>query len=326
MSRLVWQPIHVVIDERARSGDRLFWIVAPFVKLDALARLFDSTKPTTGLKLVCRWRPEDLVAGVSDLEVFGYLKAMGCELYVNQQIHMKLYAFESNVAISTSANLTLRGMGYVDIDRANIEVGSDVELTAADWVNLYRVVRGSRLMTPELYTRFVEYVNANPPRPQTAEAPDLLGPPKKFTLASLPATDSPEELAEFYFHAVSSSKTAEDARKAFQDLATFGVPPGLSRTEFDNELGNAFRESPFVVEFVDHLRVEGSLHFGAVNTWIHQKCEDVPLPYRWEVKTNTHAFYNWLSHFFPEVTWDRPHYSQVIYWGRGSHGEKSVDL
>ena len=238
---------------------------------------------------------------------------------------MKLYAFESNIAVSTSANLTLRGLGYVDSDKANIEVGSDVELTATDWVNLYRVVRGSRLMTPEIYARFVEFVNASPPRPQTPEAPDLLGPAKQFTLASLPATDSAEELAEFYFNPASSPQTAEAARRAFQDLATFGVPPGLSRTEFDSALGAAFGKNPFVAEFLDYLRAQGSLRFGAVNTWIHQKCEDVPLPYRWEIKTNTHAFYNWLSHFFPEVSWDQPHHSQVIYWGRGKHGERNAD-
>lgn len=326
MSSLIWQPIHVAIDERARSGDRLFWIASPFVKLDALVRLFDSTKPPTGLKLVCRWRPEDFVAGVSDLRVFDYLNAMGCELYVNKHLHMKLYVFESNIAISTSANLTLRGLGYVDLDQANIEVGSDVELSGADWTGLYRVVRGSRLMTPELYARFVDYVNANPPRPQASDVPDLLGPSKKFTLASLPATDSPEELAEFYFHAASFSNITEATRRSLQDLSTFGVPPGLLRAEFDNVLGNAFRESPFVMEFVDHLRVKGSLHFGAVNAWIHQKCEDVPLPYRWEIKANTHAFYNWLSHFFPEVTWDRPHHSQVIYWGRELFEEKNAGI
>lgn len=46
----------------------------------------------------------------------------------------------------------------------------------------------------------------------------------------------------------------------------------------------------------------------------HLLKEDVPLPYRWEIKDNTRIFYNWLAHFFDEITWDRPNYSQVIYW------------
>jgi hypothetical protein len=228
---------------------------------------------------------------------------------------MKLYVFESNAAVSTSANLTQRGLGYVEPDQANIEIACEVELTAADWVNLYRVIRESRLITTELYARFEEFVIANPPSPAAASVPDLLGPPKRFTLASLPATDSPTELAEFYADP-SSWNDPEALRRAFQDLATFGIPQDLARTDFERALGAAFRESPFVMEFVQYLRAEGSLRFGAVNSWIHQTCEDVPLPYRWEITSTTHALYNWLAHFYSEVTWDRPNHSQVIYWNQ----------
>src|SRR5687768_17288676 len=119
MSRLVWQPIHLAIDQRAESGDRLFWIVAPFVKVDALARLLDSTRASAGLKLVCRWRPADLISGASDLGVFDLLNDKGCELYVNPRVHMKLYVHESNIALSASANLTLRGLGYLDVGAVN---------------------------------------------------------------------------------------------------------------------------------------------------------------------------------------------------------------
>jgi hypothetical protein len=72
-----------------------------------------------------------------------------------------------------------------------------------------------------------------------------------------------------------------------------------------------------VTDFVELLKVERSLRFGAVNDWIHKKCEDVPLPYRWEIKDNTRIFYDWLAHYFPNITWDRPNYSQVIYWNKG---------
>jgi hypothetical protein len=103
-------------------------------------------------------------------------------------------------------------------------------------------------------------------------------------------------------------------RRGIHDLVTFHVRPGLDRSEMDQQLGNSFRQTAFVVEFVKLLKTKQSLRFGAVNDWIHSKCEDVPLPYRWEIKENTRIFYNWLEHFYPEITWDRPHYSQVIYW------------
>jgi hypothetical protein len=98
------------------------------------------------------------------------------------------------------------------------------------------------------------------------------------------------------------------------DLVTFHIPPDLSRIDFDKSLGQAFCKTPFVIDFIELLRSERSLRFGAVNNWLHEKCEDVPLPYRWEIKENTRIFYDWLACFFPEISWDRPNYSQVIYW------------
>jgi hypothetical protein len=101
------------------------------------------------------------------------------------------------------------------------------------------------------------------------------------------------------------------------DGTSVAIPPGLSNTEFDQQLGDSFRRTPFVIEFVELLKTEKSLRFGAVNDWIYRMCEDVPFPYRWDIKENTRIFYNWLEHYFTEIVWDRPNYSQVIYWREG---------
>ena len=129
-----------------------------------------------------------------------------------------------------------------------------------------------------------------------------------------PLGRSEDELEEFYFSSATHPHSSETARRAFQDLATFRIPLSLSREEFKKALEDGFRKNPFVERFADHLRNERSLRFGAVNAWLQQTCEDVPLPYRWEIKSSTQALYNWLASFYPEVTWDRPNYSQVIYW------------
>jgi hypothetical protein len=313
MPGLLWSPIHRALDERARSGDNLFFIVAPYVKFDALKLLFQSATPKPGLKLICRWLPNDLIAGVSDLEIFGYLTDHGSQLYINPQVHLKVYAFESDVAISSSGNLTMAGLGYADAAKANVEVGTAVSLEAADWVNLYKVVNGSRLVTPELYLRFSEYVRSRPTFPPLTPGPDLLGPPKTYTIGSLPAVDSPEDLERFYFGEM-QSMTPDFRRRAYHDLATFNVPHQADRNTFRRTLEISFLTNPFVADLLQHLRILGSMHFGGVNTWIHDRCEDVPLPYKWEIKSTTHALYNWLAHFIPEVSWDRPHQSQILHW------------
>jgi hypothetical protein len=165
----------------------------------------------------------------------------------------------------------------------------------------------------DMFRRYQQYLAECPDIPKPVSPRDLLGGPKTYTISSLPAMETPVKLAEYYF-ASSVVRNPETTRRAAHDLVMFGLAPGLSQTEFDQRLGEVFRSTPFVMDFIEYLRGEKSLRFGAVNDWIHQKCEDVPLPYRWELKENTRCLYNWLQHFVPEIAWDRPDYSQIIYW------------
>src|SRR6266446_1629546 len=309
---LVWSPVHHMLEERIKLGDNIILLIVPFIKVAALQQLHRVQTQKVQLKVVCRWRTDDLLSGASDVEVFTYLKAAGCQLYLHPDIHMKLYVFDSNIAFNTSANLTFSGLGYSQ--KSNIEVGNMVKLNSEDLTKIYTIVATSRQVDDDMYLRFKTFVEQNE-LPRLAVATfDFLGKPKAYTISSLPATESPEQLAEFYFDPDPTKYTPENVRRGVHDLVTFGLPPGLNRTEFDRHLGEAFRNTPFVAGFVELLKQQTSLRFGAVNDWIHQKCEDVPLPYRWEIKENTRIFYDWLAHYIPAIASDRTHHSQVIYW------------
>lgn len=310
---LIWGPVCKSLETYIDSGDSLLLLISPFIGLDALKRFLECSAVQSNIKVITRWKPKDVVTGASDIAIYPYLVERKIPLYINYNIHLKLYVFQSNIAFSTSGNLTLRGFGYSE--KSNVEVGSFIHLTYRDWTKIYALVNTSRQVDDAIYERYKKYVESctKIARPETP-LPDLCGNPKAFTISSLPAMETPTKLSEYYFSSDTTPYSAEEIRQAAHDLTTFNVPPGCGQPEFMQQLGYCFRQTPFVVEFVKILKVENSLRFGAVNNWIHEKCEDVPLPYRWEIKENTRVFYNWLEHFFPEVTWDRPHYSQVIYW------------
>ena len=312
---LVWSPVYKVLEDRINANDDIILILVPFAKLAALQQLHWVHSSKVKLKVICRWRPEDIIAGVSDLEVFNYLKESGSQLYINPDIHLKLYVFASNTAFNTSGNMTLRGLGYSE--SVNIEVGNMVALTTNDWTKIYEIINTSRQVDDALYQRFKDYAAQRPPLGTPMPPMDLLPPAKTYTISSLPATESPQKLAAFYFDPSREKLTPEEMRRAAHDLAFFGIQPDLPRSEFDKQLGEKFCQTPFVTDFVELLKAERSLRFGAVNDWIHKKCEDVPLPYRWEIKENTRIFYDWLVHYIPQITWDTPNYSQVIYWKKG---------
>jgi hypothetical protein len=310
---LIWSPVWQPLETHIGSGDSLLLLISPFIGLEALRRFLQCTRAQHTIKVITRWRPEDVRAGVSDIEVYRYLGERGISLYINDEIHLKLYVFESNIAFSTSSNLTLRGFGYSD--NANVEVGSFVGVTQGDWSKLFQLINTSHRVDDDIYQLYKRYVDCCPKAPGLAvPPPDLSGISKAYTISSLPAMESPVDLTNYYFAPDTVEHPPEVVRRAAHDLITLGVPPRLNHSEFNRRLDDSFRRTPFVMEFIEVLKAEKSLRFGAVNEWIHQKCEDVPLPYRWEIKDNTRIFYNWLQHFFPEISWDRPNYSQVIHW------------
>lgn len=306
--------MHQAILERVRSGDPLVLLVAPFAKVDALAQLLHDQTCVRGLKVIVRWRAQDLAAGVADIEVYEWLKSRGASLYVNPNIHLKLYVFESNQALCTSANLTRAGLGYSET--SNIEAGCLEQLTDPDWRCLYQLIGESRPVNDEVFRSYQDFLAKLPPAKQLALPPLALPPRKEFTTAFLPAIDSPGELLKYYMNPGAPGFSPDFVRRASHDLTLFDMPRGLSESEFTSLLATRFRAIPFVVGFAQFVRAQGSLRFGAANDWIHRHCEDVPIPYRWELKENTHILYNWLAKFHaPHITWSVPgNYSQVIEW------------
>jgi hypothetical protein len=193
-----------------------------------------------------------------------------------------------------------------------------LQLSSDDWANIYQVIATSRQVDEALYSRLKTYVENYPDHVRVMPPFDFVDRTKTkiYTISSLPATETPRQLAEYYRDPLGRIYAPDDIRRAAHDLVTFGSGPGLNSVDFETQVGDAFRRTPFVNDFVLHLRDNNDLRFGAVKDWIHQRCQDVPLPYGWEIEESTRILYNWLAHFYPDITWDRPNHSQVIYWQR----------
>jgi hypothetical protein len=313
VSELVWSPVYRVLEDRLKAGDKLILLVVPFIKEAALKQLLWVTDKCPHLKVVVRWRPGDLIAGVADLEIFPFLKEQGIPLFFNQNIHLKLYAFESNDAFVTSGNLTLSGLGYAE--KGNVEVGNMVALRFQDWQQLFAIVDGSMQVDETVYASFQQAL-ANSPKP-TSESPCDPWPQfarKLFTIQTLPASETPTALIDFYLRGDFQESKPELYRRFAHDLAIYQVPIGLDMDALKKFLINAVKDHPFIVSFVAELRQQSSMSFGAVTAWLHDHCEDVPVPYRYVVKDSVRTLFNWLEFAYQEISWDTPRYAQVIYW------------
>ena len=306
--KLQWTPLFESISQ---IGGKCNLLIAPFIQTDALMALlqhFDNSM----LQVITSWTAANLATGVSDPEIYKVLKKMQVPLYIHPNIHLKLFVFEDNLGFHTSANITRKGLGLVP--ESNIEVGVCLPLELNDWLRINDVLETSHRVTDQIYTKAVQYVEENknrfPPLPPL-NLPKIYE-PHPFSRQSLPQCPTPDDLWAFYRDGL----VGNTPRSAyFHDLWLYGITKGnLSRDEFMEQLGNAFRTHPFVEAIVTLLKDRRTLHFGAVNAWITNNCSDRPTPSRWEIKPVTQGLYEWLTFFFNEVSWSRPNFSQIISW------------
>jgi PLD-like domain len=319
---LVWTPTYKYVAHKIREKKKLQFIIAPFIKREALKQLLDQCEDTSNLKVIVRWDKADIVSQVSDLEVYKDLKNQGIPLYRHSSIHLKMLVFDQNWAFHTSSNITKKGLGLAD--KPNIEVGVQIRLETNDWIQIQKLLASSIRIDEVLYERFVKYKADNKTKSDPLPPLQLdLGLEKDFSKLSLPATQSPNQLYEIY-ERPDKFKDEEDLYAAFvHDLVLYDVSNDVSREDFFQQLGKNFKAHLFVQKIVGLIKREGSARFGKVNEWITEHCSDNPTPYTWELKESTNKLYNWLDYFFDEIHWDRPNYSQVIYWNIGQDRKSS---
>ena len=87
-------------------------LVAPFIKASVIERLLDKISPGVSLKCITRWFPEEIVAGVSDLEVWNLIQNHdNSSLWLRPDLHAKYYRADNRCLIG-SANLTGKALGW----------------------------------------------------------------------------------------------------------------------------------------------------------------------------------------------------------------------
>jgi len=315
-SKLNWNPlIKNIKNELSRSNSPLL-IIVPFIKAEPLRELISSVSECNKLKIIVRWLPNDIINRVSDLAVYEITKNRNIPLYVNASIHLKLFVFNNNTAYHTSGNITQMGIGISE--KPNIEVGCKVSLGNADWKNLYSIISNSILVNDLIYNAYLEklgnFLYIKESNVPLIELSNLI-PDREFSLDSLPAIRTPQELFQIYNNMINEDKTTELYRRAIHDIILFNIKDDLSELEFFKCLKNEFVSKKFIQRIVKLLEKHKSMRFGGVTNWIQDNCSDVPLPYRVEIKKNTKFLFNWLSYFYEEISWSIPNsHSQVLFW------------
>ena len=282
-------------------------LIAPFIKAASLSRLLSAVSSQVTVTCVTRWRPDEVAAGVSDLEVLDEIEPrLGASLLLSPRLHGKYFRADDRCLVG-SANLTGRALGW--INPPNIELllpapaghprllqfeesvlASAHEATPELRALVHAAAEQIQLQSPA-HGSFIQSSEASLGEPW--ETVGAAGPESGTSQLWLPRLRQPEDAFAAY-QGTSELLTSAAREAALHDLAVLDPPPKLSRPAFDAWTGVALLQMPLVAR-IDRF-VEQPRRFGAVRDLI-ATTTDVSGE---EAATLWQSTMRWLLYYLPE--------------------------
>lgn len=282
----------------AKGCQREMTLIAPFIKYSVLEKVLDETSPEVFVRVVARWIPKEVAAGVCDLEIFDLLsKRKNSQLLLNQLNHSKLYRFDNHFLFG-SANLTQRALGWAF--PSNIELLPNVVGLEELLISFEKKVLNSAFFPDEAFRDVIKnQVN------KLKEATPILGIDLVFdedagSLPSswLPSCREPDRVWQLYSKGeIMKSRIVQSAFEAAQtDLQSLSLEPGLTSDQFKSRVAAILDAMPLIKE-IEQGAFSGLSDEAAV-ALLEAKGDVAEMPHAssemWEILRA------WLMYFFPD--------------------------
>jgi hypothetical protein len=293
------------LEELLVSGRRQVLLVAPFIKQKVIQRLFDGIRPEVSVVIYTRWRAEEVAAGVSDLGVFDEVnRRAGTTLLLCPELHAKYYRSDERVLIG-SANLTAAALGWAPMSNLEILVESEGRNGQFEEFEC-RLLSRSIPATAEI--RALVQQAADSLAEVSAPDPSLLASYAASETTWIPHTRHPDVLFRAY-SGRTKELTSSGQEQTLIDLATLGIPAGLSEVEFRLLVGSLLIQNPLVVD-LDSL-LDRPRRFGEIRDFLGRRLAQDGLDRdpseAWQTLTR------WLLLFLPQRYLSQtPRHSEVF--------------
>jgi hypothetical protein len=260
-------------------------LIAPFIKVATLDRLMRVLPQRPLLRVVTRWRLDEVAAGASDLEVWPLINERPhAELWLQPVLHAKYYRVDHRVLLG-SANLTGGALGW----GANPNLEILIDATAArDQLEGFEdgVWRAATQVNHYLYLDYLQALQSVPKAPPRAEV--MVRSPDFATWR--PALRFPEDLF-CYYCGDREHLTGAALEAAAADHAALDPPMGLSGPTFITWIGAQLRLHP-EVQAIDAFGRE-SRRFGEMSGLLKDRGAE-------ESARAWQTWMRWLGYFLPE--------------------------
>ncbi len=280
------------------QGQQEVILAAPFIKAATLRRVVAAIQPHVPLHCVTRWRPEEIVAGVSDLAVWDIVSARPrSTLWLYPTLHAKYYRADERCLVG-SANLTATALGWranpnlellipASAHEPNLELFEATLFRNAHEVNAATVRQMQALVDAFAALPPVLIVGADQDKPQRTPPID----PEVW----LPGLRDPSLLYACYCEEHAALSETEWAA-GWRDLGQLNPAAGLATALFERYVGLLLLQQPIVGQ-VDRLLATPQ-RFGAVKKFLQtQPCAAQP---NFDATWAWQTLLDWLFYFLPE--------------------------
>jgi hypothetical protein len=293
------------------------FLVAPFIKRDAFARVIAGVKKGVRVTCVTRWRLPEIIAGVSDPDIWEIVRCLDeGVLLVNHSLHAKYYRGD-DLCLIGSANLTGAALGWsANPNWELLMAPDDVESLRGQFEE--ELLELSTRVDDSLYRIVAERVRVA--KEQTATVADsvelgdlYLGEAPGGTINDygfwLPQLRHPDAL--YLAYRGETSVLTNAARAASRvDLNQFVLSAGLDRGTFEAEVAIQLLGKSMVKQ-VDRF-VSQPRRFGEVRQFLKEAAGE-----KEEVFDPGHAWQTlmrWLLYFLPNrYKMAVPSHSEIFY-------------
>lgn len=226
-------------------------IVAPFIGESAFSRLVDVLPSDIDSRVVTRWRPEDVLAGVSDLRILDIAKARGIPLFLRNDLHAKLYVADNKCLVG-SANVTETALGWRTPSNLELLVPVDREdLIIREFIDdLFR----NPVLASDLHRDRLQRLFDDVRQQGNFEISSVVdaSPPSLLPASWTPTIKTPEDLYALY-----SGDEQRVLRSAIDvtrtELQRFRVPCGLNEANFRLWIGAMLSQVPIVEKTTNYI-------------------------------------------------------------------------
>ncbi|MCI9177355.1 MAG: hypothetical protein HFJ28_01985 [Clostridia bacterium] len=297
MSILISEDLKENLAQDLKQTENNISIITAFCKKEALEYIDKQLKDKEHLtkRILVRFELDDILSKATDLEIYDYCKNNNWKLYVQFNLHAKVYSIDKKICYMGSANATNKGLSLKG--QGNLEMTKRFKLDEEEKMQIEKVFFDAIVIDDKMFNEMKQQVETTPHKIATRNQwrnEIIERNIKSYQILfqdDFPINDSPIQMIEDeIFLNIHKENSIEEIKEKFYHTRIIQWLVNLLEAQENKEM-----------------------YFGELSEKIHNSIFQEPKQYRKDIKILQTKLYNWIIALnYDNLKIDTPNHSQRI--------------